>query len=44
VDISKKEEYLGDKEFMGIFKMSKEEFAQLPQWKKLALKRANQLF
>ena len=38
------ETYLTDEDFKSIFEMAKEQFAQLPAWKKVALKKAQGLF
>ena len=44
VDPSKKEEYLGDAEFLQVLGMDRDQFAALPQWKQVNLKRSKQLF
>jgi len=44
VDPQKKEEYLSEEEFMGVFGMGKEEFTELPAWKRINLKKASHLF
>eukprot|EP00499_Haloplacidia_sp_CaronLabIsolate_P008058 CAMPEP_0196782858 /NCGR_PEP_ID=MMETSP1104-20130614/12172_1 /TAXON_ID=33652 /ORGANISM="Cafeteria sp., Strain Caron Lab Isolate" /LENGTH=839 /DNA_ID=CAMNT_0042153103 /DNA_START=26 /DNA_END=2545 /DNA_ORIENTATION=+ len=44
VDPRRKEDYLSDKEFQTVFKMSKGEFAGLKDWKRTALKKAVGLF
>jgi hypothetical protein len=38
------EEYLGADEFRRVLKMDKGEFAKLPQWKRLQLKKSVSLF
>jgi len=43
IDIKKKETYLEDEEFESLFKMKKEEFAALPNWKKLNKKKEMKL-
>ena len=44
VDPSKREEYLGDGDFMKVFGMTKLEFVKLPTWKKNELKKKAKLF
>jgi len=44
VDLQKKEEYLSEEEFSKVFGLSKEEFTDLPAWKRTALKKAKHLF
>ena len=43
-DITHKELYLGDDEFLKIFKKDKETFATLPQWKQNRAKKKHGLF
>lgn len=38
------EEYLSGEEFATVFKMEREAFIKLPQWKRLQLKKNTQLF
>ncbi|KAM4024287.1 villin-1 isoform 2-T3 [Anomaloglossus baeobatrachus] len=44
VDPCRKEEYLNDEDFTGIFGMSRSEFQALPDWKKQTLKKTKGLF
>ncbi|KAM7422361.1 hypothetical protein PAMA_010425 [Pampus argenteus] len=44
VDPTQKEKYLSDSDFNDIFGITKDEFASLPQWKKLKLKKEKGLF
>ena len=44
VDHSKKEDYLSDDEFKSVFKITKDEFAKSPQWKRKNLKKDANLF
>ncbi|XP_044159316.1 villin-1 [Bufo gargarizans] len=44
VDPSRKEEYLSNEEFTGIFGMTRDEFQALPEWKKQNLKKTKGLF
>ena len=44
VDPSRKEEYLSDQEFNQVFGMEKEDFYNLPAWKKQSLKKSKNLF
>lgn len=44
VDASQKEMYLSDEDFVGMFKMSKAQFAALPAWKKKQKKQEFNLF
>jgi hypothetical protein len=44
VDPARKERYLSDQEFLGLFKMDKEAFARLPEWKQKAQKTPLMLF
>ena len=44
VDKQRKEEYLNEEEFVTVFKMSKEEFAILPKWRRLNKKKEVGLF
>jgi hypothetical protein len=41
---SSKETYLSDEQFLTVFGMNQEQFAQLKDWKKKELKKANGLF
>ncbi|KAM4740369.1 advillin [Anableps anableps] len=44
VDPSEKEKHLSDADFASLFGMSKDDFASLPQWKQLKLKKEKGLF
>lgn len=44
IDTSKREQYLSDSEFKKVFKMSKQEFSCLHQWKQIKLKKDTRLF
>ena len=44
LDYANKEKYLTDKDFQGVFGMSKEEFAGIPKWKRVNLKKQVGLF
>lgn len=44
VDATRKEDFLKDEEFEKVFKMSREEFSQMPIWKKLDAKRKLELY
>ena len=44
MDPTKKEEYLSDTEFNKVFAMSKDQFFELPKWKRDNLKRSKLLF
>lgn len=44
VDHAKREEYLGEGDFMKVFGMKKEDFSKLPLWKKSELKKKAKLF
>ncbi|CAL8336005.1 unnamed protein product [Lota lota] len=44
VDPANKEKYLSDSDFLNIFQLSKEQFAGLPAWKQLKLKKEKGLF
>jgi len=44
VDATKKEEYLSDEEFEKVFGMNKEQFGELPGWKKKSIKQNKNLF
>lgn len=44
IDTTSKETYLCDEEFYEIFGMNKEEFALLPRWKQVNLKKSKELF
>ncbi|KAM7401949.1 hypothetical protein PAMP_017226 [Pampus punctatissimus] len=44
VDPTQKEKYLSDSDFNNIFGITKDDFASLPQWKKLKLKKEKGLF
>ncbi|XP_076003364.1 advillin [Genypterus blacodes] len=44
VDPTRKEKYLSDSDFSEVFGISKDEFASLPQWRQLNLKKDNGLF
>ena len=44
VDTAKREEYLGEGDFLKVFGMKKEDFVKLPSWKKNELKKKTKLF
>lgn len=44
IDLTQKEAYLNDEEFEEHFKMAREDFAKLPKWKQLNLKKKLKLF
>ncbi|XP_062255171.1 advillin [Platichthys flesus] len=44
VDPTKKEKYLSDSDFDSVFGISKDDFAQLPQWKQLKMKKEKGMF
>ncbi|XP_035007781.1 advillin isoform X1 [Hippoglossus stenolepis] len=44
VDPSKKEKYLSDSDFSSVFGISKDDFAGLPQWKQLNMKKEKGMF
>lgn len=44
VDLSCREQYLDDKEFVEIFGMSKADFAKQPKWKQVSAKKTKELF
>jgi hypothetical protein len=44
VDKDKREDYLSDAEFLKIFGMNKADFAKLPDWKRLNMKKERKLF
>jgi len=44
VDAKQLEQYLNDVDFQSVFDMSKQAFAQLPQWKQARLRRDKNMF
>ncbi|XP_075880593.1 advillin [Nelusetta ayraudi] len=44
VDPAEKEKHLSDQDFTGIFGMTKDDFANLPHWKKLSMKKEKGMF
>jgi len=44
VDPTAKENYLSDAEFETVFKMNKQKFKELKEWKKKALRKDTKLF
>ncbi|XP_060925962.1 advillin isoform X2 [Limanda limanda] len=44
VDPTKKEKHLSDSDFSSVFGISKDDFAQLPQWKQLGMKKETGMF
>lgn len=44
LDYKNREKYISPEDFEGLFQMSREEFSDLPQWKKTQLKRKQGLF
>ncbi len=44
VDPSRKEAYLSDSDFKDLFKMDREAFDALPQWKQVNMKKSLRLF
>lgn len=44
VDPAEKEKHLSDEDFTSIFGMTKDDFASLPHWKKLSMKKEKGMF
>ncbi|ELU00392.1 hypothetical protein CAPTEDRAFT_170352 [Capitella teleta] len=44
VDVTKKEMYLSDEDFLEVFGMSKEKFLEFPEWKRINMRKEHDLF